>query len=239
LAASAGRGHRLALTVDGEPVPARVVGMLRRLPTLGADAPGFVVADEQTLAATLDAGQPGQGRPDELWVSTARPAALRGAVSAPPLSQLAVRFRADVAHELRSAPISSAILGTLVAAAAVSGVLAVIGLLVALLGAARDERVEADLIAQGAGPRTLRAELGQRVALAGALGVIVGVGIGALLTRLAVAAVKAAGTVPNPNPPIVTVAPWASLAVWGAVAGAVLVIVAWLATLTAVRGGPR
>ena len=50
-AASAGPGGRIALTVDGLPVTARVVGVLSRFPTLPSDSAGFVVADEATLAA--------------------------------------------------------------------------------------------------------------------------------------------------------------------------------------------
>jgi hypothetical protein len=193
-------------------------------------ASGFVLADEPTLASALDAADPGQGRADELWISTSRPGALRSAVSSPPLSQLTVQFRTDVQHALRAAPISSAVLRTLIAATLISAALAVVGLLVALLGAMRDERVERDLVAQGAGPRILRAELQLRLVFAGVLGVVSGLAIGALLTRLAVAAVKAAGTVANPNPPVITVAPWLTLVAWGALSAAVLLAVAWMAT---------
>jgi hypothetical protein len=50
-----------------------VVGVLSRFPTLDSDAAGFVIANEATLAAALDAQLPGQGRPDELWISTGIP----------------------------------------------------------------------------------------------------------------------------------------------------------------------
>src|SRR6201987_6465717 len=69
-AASAGPGGRIALTVDGLPMLARVVGVLSRFPTIEGDSAGFVIADEATLAAALDAQLPGQGRPDQLWVTT-------------------------------------------------------------------------------------------------------------------------------------------------------------------------
>jgi len=64
------------------------------------------------------------------------------------------------------------------------------------------------------------------------LGVITGLGIAALLTRLAVASVRAAGTVADPRPPVVTVVPWAALAAWGAGMVAVLALAGWLATRT-------
>jgi hypothetical protein len=233
-AATSGKGRRLALTVDGVPITARVVGVLRRFPTVAAGSSGFVVADETTLASALDAQAPGQGRPDELWISTKDVAGLRGAMNGGDFAQLATSFRLDVQHRLRAAPIASAVLGTLVAATAVSAMLAILGLIVALLGAARDERIERDLIVQGVGPGALRTELRLRLSLAGGLGVCAGLGIGAVLTRLALAAVRGAGTVAVPRPPIVMVAPWAELALWGLGAAAALIGAAWLATRTLV-----
>jgi hypothetical protein len=228
-AASAGPDGRIALTVDGLPVIARVAGVLTRFPTLPSDSAGFVVADEATLAAALDAQLPGQGRPDELWIGTGHLAGLRAALGSGPLAQLDSSFRVDIDHQLQDAPVARGVLGTLIAATALSVVLAVVGLLAALLGGVRDERVESDLTEQGVGPRGLRAELRVRLALASLLGVVVGVGIAVLLTRLAVASVRAAGAVADPSPPVLTVVPWAALAAWGAGTFAVLALAGWLA----------
>jgi len=229
-AASAGPDGRIALTVDGLPVIARVAGVLSRFPTLPSDSAGFVIADETTLAAALDAQLPGQGRADELWISTGDLARLRAALGSGVLAQLDSSFRADIDHQLQDAPAARGVLGTLIAASALSVLLAVVGLLTTLLGGTRDERVESDLEEQGVGPRGLRAELRVRLALVSMLGVIVGLGIAALLTRLAVASVLAAGTVANPRPPVVTVVPWAALAAWGAGTFALLALVGWLTT---------
>ena len=237
-AASAGPGGRIALTVDGLPVIARVVGVLSRFPTLPSDSAGFVIADETTLAAALDAQLPGQGRADELWISTGHPAPLRAALGSGALAQLDATFRADIDHQLRDAPVARGVLGTLIAATALSVALAVVGLLTMLLGGARDQRVESDLEEQGVGPRGLLADLRVRLALVSVLGVVAGLGIAALLTRLAVASVRAAGAVANPRPPVVTVVPWAALAAWGAGTFAVLALAGWLATraLTRIAG---
>jgi hypothetical protein len=229
-AAYAGPGGRIALTVDGLPVIARVVGVLSRFPTLPSDSAGFLIADEATLAAALDAQLPGQGRADELWISTGHLAGLRAALGSGTLAQLDSSFRVDLDHQLLGAPVARGVLGTLIAATALSVVLAVVGLLTALLGGACDERVESDLEEQGVGPRGLRAELRLRLALASVLGVVVGLGIAVLLTRLAVASVRAAGAVADPRPPVVTVVPWAALAAWGAGTFAVLALAGWLAT---------
>jgi hypothetical protein len=227
-AASAGPGGRIALTVDGLPVIARVVGVLSRFPALPPDPAGFVIADEPTLAAALDAQLPGQGRADELWIGTGRLAGLRAELGSGALAQLDSSFRADIDHQLRDAPVARGVLGTLIAATTLSVLLAVVGLLAALLGGARDERVESDLEEQGVGPRGLRAELRVRLALASLLGVITGLGVAVLLTRLAVASVRGAGTVADPSPPVVTVVPWAALAAWSVGTFAVLTLAGWL-----------
>lgn len=229
-AAAAGPGGRLVLAVDGLPVIARVVGELRRFPTLASDAAGFVVADEATLSSALDAQLPGQGRPDELWVATAHPAILRAALARPPLAQLSSSFRVDLERELRAAPLARGVLGTLIAATAASAALAVLGLLTAFLGTARDRGIERDLEAQGIGPRGLRSELRTRLGLASFVGVTVGLAIAVLLVRLAVVAVRAAGTLADPRPELVAVAPWAQLGAWGLGAVVVLLLCGWLAT---------
>ncbi len=228
-AASAGPGGRMALTVDGLPVTARVVGVIRRFPALPPGPAGFVVADEATLAAALDAQLPGQGRPDELWIGTGHLAGLRAALGRGPLVRLDSSFRVDIDNQLRDAPVARGVLGTLVAAAALSALLAVVGLLAALLGGARDRLLESDLEEQGVDPRGLRAELRVRLALASVLGVIAGLGVAVLLTRLAVASVRAAGAVAEPRPPVVTVVPWVALAAWAAALLAVLSLAGWLA----------
>jgi hypothetical protein len=239
-AAAASRSRRLALTVDGLPVTARIVGVLKRFPTLPAGSAGFVIADEPTLAGALDASLPGQGRPDELWISTDHPRRLRAALSHGRLHALSAGFRAGVERSLRSDPIARGVLATFAFGAAVSAGLALIGLLVALLGAMRDRRVELDLAVQGLGPRMLRRELALRILAASSLGILAGLVLAVVLTRLAVAAVRAAGAVAIPNPPLVTVAPWGRLALLAIVAAAVFTAVSWLAAGAAVhRSNPR
>ena len=116
-----------------------------------------------------------------------------------------------------------------------SAVLALLGLLTSLFGGARDARAAADLSEQGVGPDGLRAELRVRLALASVLGVIAGLGLAVLLTRLAVASVRAAGTVADPSPPVLTVMPWPELAAWGAGLLAVLALAGALATRAQIR----
>ena len=159
---------------------------------------------------------------------------MRAALTSPALAQLSLTLRADVQRQLRSAPVARGVLGTLEAATALAGALAVLGLLVSLLGGVRDPRVEDDLIAQGVGPRGLRRELELRLLVAAALGVAIGLGVAALLTRLAVVSVRAATTLGVPRPPLVTVAPWLELGLWGALALCALGVTGWVAARTVV-----
>ena len=237
-AAASGPGGRLALTVDGLPVLARVVGVLKRFPTVDADVSGFVVADQATLSSALDAQLPGQGRTDELWVSSGNLASLRAALRNGPLAQLSASFRADVERGLRASPIARGVLGTLIAATVLSAALAVLGMLNALLGDSRDQRIERDLEVQGVGPRGLRAHTRVRLALASALGACAGLAIALGLTMLAVGSVRASGAVANPRPPLVTVIPWVALGAWAVGAVAVLVLAGWVATGSLIGRGP-
>jgi hypothetical protein len=236
-AAGAGPGGELPLTADGEPVTARVVGTVQRFPTIGAGGPGFVIADEATLDGALDASLPGQGRTDELWISTASPRRLRAALRRAPLNRLSVSFRGGVQRSLSGNPIARGVLGTLLVAAATSAALAVLGLLAALLGAMRDVRAERDLIVLGLSPRQLRRELRTRVLAAGTLGTAIGLLLAALLTRLVVGAVHAAGAVAVPDPPLVAIAPWGELGLLALAAIGVFAVVGAIATR--LGGGTR
>jgi len=237
-AAAAGPGGRLPLTIDGLAVLARVAGVLRRFPTVPTGAGGFIVADQATLSAALDAQLPGQGRPDELWISTARHSRLRATLQGGPLAQLDTSFRADIERRLRGAPIARAVLGVLIAAALVSVVLAVCGLIVAIAGTGRDPRIDRDLIVQGVGPRALRGELRVRMMLASIIGVCAGLPIATALTRLAVGSVQGAGLVSAPVPPLVTVEPVVELLV-GAIAVIAILAIATAISAATVSGRER
>jgi hypothetical protein len=205
-AAAAGPGGRIGLTVDGVPVQARVVGVVRRFPTLGAGAGGFVLADQALLSGALDAQLPGQGLPDELWVSSSRTRALRSALRSGPLAGLSASYRSEIEHGLRADPVASGVTRTLLAAAGVATVLALLGMLLVLGGPLRSLRIQADLEAQGMGPSGLRRELRARFGVACILGIWSGLVIALILDRLTVAAVGAYES-GSAQPPPITVVP--------------------------------
>lgn len=209
--AAAAAAGRLSLGVDGLPVTARIVGTIRRFPTLAAGSAGVVVADEETLAAALDASLPGAGRPDELWIAAPRLGALRAGLRRPPLDALSASFRPVVQAQLRGAAVAGAVMGTLIAVGAAGVLLAILGLLVALLGPMRDAEAERELAVAGLGPRALRAELRARMLTTGVAGLLAGTGLALALTRLALAAVHGTGTLTPGAPPLISAVPWSAL----------------------------
>jgi hypothetical protein len=221
-AAAAGPGGRIGLTVDNLPIQARVVGVIKRFPTVAAGAAGVIVADQQALSDALE------------------PQPLRAALGQGRLAQLNSSFRTAIATGLRHEPLVSGVIGTLLIAGAVGGALAVLGLLVVVGGPFRDRSIERDLEAQGLGPRGLRRELRLRLGLASVLGVWPGLLVAVLIDRLAVSTVGAteSGT---PQPPLVTVVPWVELVGLGAAITALCLLLGWMATARAFpnrRGRP-
>jgi hypothetical protein len=235
-AAATGRGGALPVTIDGVAVQAKVVGTVRRWPTVASDASGLLIADVDALAGALDAASPGQGRANELWLSLSRGSGLRGALRAGPLAGLTGTFRADVEHGLAADPIARGVLGTLLAAALTALALAVVGLLAALIGGGRDRRLQAELAEQGVGPRGIGIELRLRFGIATVAGVVCGIVVAVALTGLAVAAVRAA--LGPAHPPAVAVVPVGGLVAWALVAFGALGVAGWLGTLGG-RGGSR
>ncbi len=225
-AAAAGPRGRIGLTVDGLPVQTHVVGVLRRFPTVDPGAGGFVVADQQLLSGELDAQLPGQGRPDELWISAQTTQPLHAALRRGSLSQLSATYRAAVEQSLRSDPVASGVTRTLLASGVAAMLLALLGMLLVLVGPLRAPRIQADLETQGLGPRGLRRELRLRFAAACVLGIWPGLVIALLLDRLTVSAVGAyeSGAA---EPPLIAVLPWLELLALGAALTIMCATVGW------------
>jgi hypothetical protein len=228
VAADADRQGLVALQVEGELVPARIVGVLRRFPSANGDA---VVADEQTASTLLDTRSPALGTVDELWlnVPTAAEAATARRLAAPPFTQLTVTSRAELLGELQHDPLARGALLTLAGTAAVALLLALVGLLLSVVADARDERGELfDLEAQGAAPATLRAHLRLRALLIGAFGIAGGLALGAVLASLVISLVSVTAGAAEPQPPLRLVLDAPVLAV---AAGAYVAVAATLVAL--------
>jgi hypothetical protein len=211
--ARAASGGRLTLDFDDAHLPARIVGVARRFPTVTGGSP-FAVVDESRFATALDSDSPGTGTPGELWLSVPERAAgtVDAALARSPFAGLAVTSRRELATEARRDPLARGIVYTLDAVAVVTAALALVGFVVALLSELRDERRDFfDLEAQGVGPATLIAHLRIRALALIAFGLAGGALLGVVLSRLVVSLVKLSAQTTAPEPPLAFSAGWTAL----------------------------
>jgi hypothetical protein len=189
VAAAAGPNGIIPLQVEGELVPARIVGVVQRFPSIVGDA---VIADRVTASTLLDTRSPGLGVVDEVWTS-----------HAPTTRALSVASRADTLARLQADPLARGALLTLAGTAAVALLLALVGLLLSVVGDVRDDRGELfDLEAQGASPATIRAHLRLRALLVAVFGVVGGIALGAVLSVLVISLVSVTAGAAEPEPPL-------------------------------------
>jgi hypothetical protein len=191
VAAASGKGRIVPLAIEGELVPARIVGIVPRFQSIVGDA---VVADRQTAETVLDTHSPGLGTTNELWAD---------ALPAKPPVQLTVVSRSAVLAGLRADPLARGALATLAATAALALALALVGLLLGVVGDRRDERGELfDLEAQGAAPATLRRHLRLRALLVAVFGLAGGIATGVILSTLVLSLVTVTASAARPEPPL-------------------------------------
>jgi hypothetical protein len=225
VARAAGADGTLTLHVGNAGVLGQVVATSRSFPSVDGD---FAVADLQTWVAAANTLEPGTAVPGELWLDA--PPAAAAQLAQPPFSALEVSSQRAVEADLRSDPLARGSLALLLATGAVAVLLAVVGLLLAIVGDVRDESGELfDLETQGASPRELRRHLLFRAGVVGVLGLAGGVAAGAALGALVVAIVTVTAGAERALPPLALVFDWKVAAVGigalavGAVLGAVAV----------------
>jgi predicted lysophospholipase L1 biosynthesis ABC-type transport system permease subunit len=138
-----------------------------------------------------------------VWLSAPRDAQVQvaTALSRAPYAALDVASRPAMAKQLADDPLARAIEIALTVAGLAALALAAVGFLIALVSDLRDERGDLfDLEAQGVGPAVLRRQFQIRSLVLVAFGVVGGLVLGLVLSRLVVALVQvsAANTVPDP-----------------------------------------
>jgi hypothetical protein len=223
VAAAAGPHGIIPLQIEGELVAARIVGVVKRFPSIVGDA---VIADRVTAATTLDTRSPGLGTTDELWLNTKH---------RPSVPQLALQSRSDTLAQLRADPLARGALLTLAGTAAVALLLALLGLLLTVVGDMRDDRGELfDLEAQGASPATIRSHLRLRALLVAIFGILGGLALGAILSALVISLVSVTAGSAEPEPPLLLSLDVPLLA--AAAAGYVLLAALLVTAATALRG---
>jgi hypothetical protein len=226
---SAPVGGVITLNFQDAEVPAQIVGVAKRFPDSQDLGQGFVVVDESHLATALGADAPGTSEPDELWLSG--PPSAEATLSKEPFAALQLDSRRDIQAQLSSQPLARGITVTLGAAGLVALLLAAIGVWVTLVSDARDERGEMfDLEAQGVPPGTLRNQLRLRSVVLMAFGIVGGLVLGLVLSRLVVSVVSVSAETTTPVPPLITDPAWGTAAVGLAV---LVLLVLGLTELTA------
>jgi hypothetical protein len=237
LARDAAADGALDLHVGSGLLPARVVGVAERAPTIVDAAPRFAVVPLDPFLVALASAVPGAGRPSEMWITAPtaeRLADVREALADRPFRFAEVTARSDLVAERAGDPLSQAIVWALVAAALAGLVLSVGGLVMGAITDLRDERGElADLEAQGVPPSALRWHALTRTAMLAIGGAMAGLVAGVALAYVAIGAlaIDAEGRLPIP-PLTVVLPPLPILAVVAVVLLTVLGTVAWLARRT-------
>jgi ABC-type antimicrobial peptide transport system permease subunit len=228
-------GSVITLDFQGAEVPARVVGVASRFPDSQDLGQGFVVVDESRLATALGADAPGTSEPDELWLSG--PASAEAELGRPPFASLQLASRRDMRSQLASQPLARGITVTLGAAGIVALLLAAVGVWVTLVSDARDERGELfDLEAQGVAPGTLRNQLRLRSIVLLAFGIVGGLVLGLVLSRLVVSVVSVSAETTTPVPPLLTDPAWRTVAVALVLVAALVLVLTELTVRHALRG---
>ena len=191
LARLAGPRGILPLSIEGESIAGRVVGVVQRFPSIVGDA---VVADFDQAATRLDTQSAGLGTANELWLKSS---------ATPRAPEVLVQSQAATLARLRADPLARGALLTLAGTALVALLLALLGLLLSVVSDVRDDRGELfDLEAQGAAPATIRTHLRLRALLVAAFGIAGGLVLGAILSELVIALVSVTATAVQPEPPL-------------------------------------
>jgi hypothetical protein len=236
--AAGGIGATTVLDFQDVQVDARIVGVASRLPSVSADSGAFVLADGAWLATAIDADAPGQGTPNEVWISAPAEGSVAGqALRRPPFSALVVESRAAIEQRLAGDPLAHATAVALGTAGLVALVLAVLGFWVGVASELHDEKSDFfDLEAQGLPPADMRRQLRMRGVILLVLGFAGGLALALLLSRLVVSLIRVSGTTGVPEPPLRLDPDWLVAGLGIAALMVAALLVAEAASLAAFRG---
>ncbi|MFL1902915.1 FtsX-like permease family protein [Streptomyces tauricus] len=220
-AAGAREGERLDVPFGGSAVPVRIVESVRALPTTeGTDATrssgGALLVDLRSVNRVLEERYGESVAPTEWWLRTEPGAAARVAAQLrerPDVEPSQVVVRDEIAERLRDDPFGAGPEAAFAAASVVAAALAAVGFAVSTAGSLRERGAEFALLRALGAPRRqlarlVAAEQGVLVALA----LVVGVALGAVLTRAVVPLIVLTSRATRPVPEVLVELPLARVA---------------------------
>ncbi len=250
--AGARAGSDIDLDLSGTTLTVHVAGTLRQLPTTGpATLPGGsakeaardgggLLLDLNALNRELTRQQATTPQPDEWWLAAAPGRAAQAAAELrerPDLDPSQVVVRDETLRELADDPLGAGPQAALLAVAVVAALLAAVGFAVGAMGSLRERTAEfAVLRALGTPSRQLARLIAAEQSLLIGVALVVGVALGAVLTRAVVPLIVLTGQATQPLPHVLVHLPAGQVAVLLAGVVAVPLLVVLLLALR--RGDP-
>lgn len=245
-------GSVIDIPMPGGPVKVKIVGALRGIPTTGPGAAaldpaakpatdgGALLVDLRAVNRVLATRPDSAFPPTEWWLFTERGAAAEVAAALRDRAEIdptQIQVRDEIAEDLHDDPLGAGPQSALLAVALVAAALAAVGFAVGAVGTLRERSAEfAVLRALGAPRRQLARLLAVEQSLLIGLGLLIGLALGAVLTRAVVPLIVLTGQATQPAPSVLVELPLGRVALLVAgVAAAPVLIVAALAMR---RGDP-
>ncbi|MFJ9113189.1 FtsX-like permease family protein [Streptomyces sp. NPDC102283] len=244
-------GDEIDLTLAGNTVRVTLAEAVRRLPTTepdgssgaeetAADDGGALLLDLKAVTEVLAHRPTATIEATEWWLSAAPGDAAKAAAalrSLPDTDPAQVLVRAEAAQRLVDDPLGAGPQSALRAVAVVAAALAAVGFAVSASGSRRERSAELGVLrALGAPRRRLARMIAAEQGVLIALALLIGLGIGTVLTRAVVPLIVLTGQADRPVPPVLVELPAGQVAaLLAGVAALPLVIVA---TMALRRGDP-
>ncbi|MEV7643469.1 FtsX-like permease family protein [Streptomyces rubiginosohelvolus] len=243
-------GDEIDLTLAGNTVRVTLADAVRRLPTTGAaelsgaadpaQYGGALLLDLKAVTELLAGRTTATIEATEWWLSAApgdAPKAAAALRALPDTDPAQVLVRAEAAQQLVDDPLGAGPQSALPAVAVVAAALAAVGFAVSASGSRRERAAELGVLrALGAPRRQLARMIAAEQGVLIALALLIGLGIGTVLTRAVVPLIVLTGQADRPVPPVLVELPAGQVAaLLAGVAALPLVIVA---TMALRRGDP-
>lgn len=243
-------GDEIDLTLAGNTIRVTLAESVRRLPTTGAagasGAPdpvatgGALLLDLKAVTEVLAHRPTATIEATEWWLSAAPGDATKAAAALralPDTDPAQVLVRAEAARQLVDDPLGAGPQSALRAVAVVAAALAAVGFAVSASGSRRERLAELGVLrALGAPRRQLARMIAAEQGVLIALALLIGLGIGTVLTRAVVPLIVLTGQADRPVPPVLVELPAGQVA--ALLAGVAALPLMIVATMALRRGDP-